>query len=155
MGTPHPDAGSHSAPTAQPLAGSGPTSKEEESPGEQEQEASSEEEAQGARHAPEDHQDEAEWQQDHKGPMHGWGTEKRSRGERPRAFDGQTRSTHTLGGASGPCCSRCGGEEGSSPHKGSALQKHHRREAQEARLTPRMWRGVPIDAREGMRTEVP
>lgn len=52
-------------------AGSTPTSKEEEGPCEQEERGGSEEEAQKPCHPPKHHQDQAERQQNHKGPMHG------------------------------------------------------------------------------------
>lgn len=64
---------------AQPCLGPGPharwapTSKEKEGPSEQEEEGGSQEEAQKPRHPPKNHQDQAKWQQNHKGPVHGLG----------------------------------------------------------------------------------
>ena len=56
-----------------PHASQAPTSKEEEGPREQEEAGGSQEEAQKARHAPENHEDQAERQQNHELPMHGLG----------------------------------------------------------------------------------
>lgn len=54
-----------------PLARGAPTSKEEEGSREQKEEGGSEEEAQKPCHPSKHHQDQAERQQNHEGPMHG------------------------------------------------------------------------------------
>ena len=56
-----------------PHAGRAPTSKEEEGPREHKEAGGSQEEAQKARHAPENHEDQAERQQNHECPVHGLG----------------------------------------------------------------------------------
>lgn len=55
----------------EPQVGWAPTSKEEEGPGEQQEERGSEEEAQKPCHPPKHHEDEAEGEQNHEGPVHG------------------------------------------------------------------------------------
>ena len=57
----------------EPHARQAPTSKEEEGAREQEEAGGSQEEAQKAHHTPENHEDQAERQQNHKRPMHGLG----------------------------------------------------------------------------------
>lgn len=76
-----------------------PTSKEEEGPCEQKEDGDSEEEAQKPCHPPKHHQDQAERQQNHKGPVHGLeergGQQAEERYQQP-SVNQQTLTDHHL-----------------------------------------------------------